>query len=102
MVETQCEARPVKAYIMSDLLKRFHFDTTNDFVKIVVGIVGFYVGLFYRTYIFFYFLPMMMIMINIFTYSFLKTVCAIFSEQLSPRNLLMVNLQKKIGSLHTN
>lgn len=51
MVETQCDARPVKPYIiMSDLLKKFDKDTTNDFVKIAAAVVGFYMGMFYRMY----------------------------------------------------
>lgn len=50
MVESQCDARPVKTYIMSDLLKKFDKDTTNDFVKIAVAVVGFYMGMFYRMY----------------------------------------------------
>ncbi|CAG5055371.1 unnamed protein product [Parnassius apollo] len=51
MVENQCNARPVKAYIMSDLLKKFDFDTTNDFVKLTVAVIGFYVGMFYLEYV---------------------------------------------------
>lgn len=50
MREAECDARPVKTYIMSDLLKKFDQDTTNDFVKIAVAVVGFYMGLFYRMY----------------------------------------------------
>ena len=57
MVESQCNARTerVKAYIMSDLLKKFDVDATNDVVKIVIAVAGFYVGLFYRTYLFYFF-----------------------------------------------
>lgn len=52
MVENQCKARPVKAYIMiSDLLKRFDSEATNDAVKLVIAVVGFYIGLFYCKYI---------------------------------------------------
>ena len=50
MVENQCKARPVKAYIMSDLLKKFGSETTNDVVKLAVSVVGFYIGLFYCKY----------------------------------------------------
>lgn len=48
MVENQCKARPVKAYIMSDLLKKFDSETTSDVFKLGAAVVGFYVGLFYR------------------------------------------------------
>lgn len=52
MVESQCVAAgPVKTYIMSDLLKKFDFDTTNDFVKIAVAIAGFYMGIFCLEYV---------------------------------------------------
>lgn len=55
MVERQCVAgRPIKDYIMSDLLKKFDCDTTNDFVKIAIAVAGFYMGIFYRTYFFIY------------------------------------------------
>lgn len=50
MVKSQCDARRVKAYIMSDLLKKFDFDATNDFMKIAIAVAGFYVGVFYRMY----------------------------------------------------
>ncbi|CAH2057094.1 unnamed protein product, partial [Iphiclides podalirius] len=51
MVDNQCTAGPVKAYIMSDLLKKFDFDNTNDYVKLTLAIVGFYVGMFYLEYV---------------------------------------------------
>ncbi|XP_034825953.1 DGAT1/2-independent enzyme synthesizing storage lipids isoform X1 [Maniola hyperantus] len=51
MVENQCKARPVKAYIMSDLLKKFDTEATNDLVKVATAVVGFYVGLFYLEYV---------------------------------------------------
>ncbi|CAG9793019.1 unnamed protein product [Diatraea saccharalis] len=52
MVESQCVAAgPVKTYIMSDLLKKFDFDTKNDFMKIAVAIGGFYMGIFYLEYV---------------------------------------------------
>lgn len=53
MVETQCATRPVKAYIMSDLLKKFDHDTTNDFVKFAVAVAGFYMGIYFCTYFFY-------------------------------------------------
>lgn len=46
MVKSQCDARPVKAYIMSDLLKKFDRDMRNDVVQIAVSIAGFYLGVF--------------------------------------------------------
>lgn len=52
MVKTQCDARPVKAYIMSDLLKKFDPDTRNDVVQIAVAIAGFYLGMFCCMYFF--------------------------------------------------
>nr|XP_032524176.1 transmembrane protein 68 [Danaus plexippus plexippus] len=39
MVENQCKARPVKAFIMSDLLTKFDSDATNDIVKVAVVVV---------------------------------------------------------------
>lgn len=51
MVENQCKARPVKAYIMSDLLKKFDSQATSDVVKLAIAVVGFYGGLFYCKYI---------------------------------------------------
>ncbi|XP_028166557.1 transmembrane protein 68 isoform X1 [Ostrinia furnacalis] len=51
MVDKQCVAGPVKAYIMSDLLKKVDFDTKNDFVKVAVAIAGFYMGIFYLEYV---------------------------------------------------
>ncbi|KAL0811839.1 hypothetical protein ABMA28_009266 [Loxostege sticticalis] len=51
MVDTQCDAGPVKAYIMRDFLKKFDFDTKNDFVKILIAIAGFYMGIFYLEYV---------------------------------------------------
>lgn len=52
MVENQCKARPVKAYIMSDLLKKFDSQATSDVVKLAIAVVGFYGGLFYCKYVF--------------------------------------------------
>lgn len=46
MVDSQCGARQVKAYIMSDLIKKFDLDATNDFMKIAIAIAGFYMGIF--------------------------------------------------------
>uniref|UniRef100_A0A2A4JMN1 Transmembrane protein 68 n=1 Tax=Heliothis virescens TaxID=7102 RepID=A0A2A4JMN1_HELVI len=51
MVKNQCDARPVKAYIMSDLLKKFDHDTRNDVVQIAVAIAGFYLGMFCLEYV---------------------------------------------------
>ncbi|XP_048001108.1 transmembrane protein 68 isoform X2 [Leguminivora glycinivorella] len=51
MVDSQCGARQVKTYIMSDLLKKFDLDATNDFVKIAIAIAGFYMGIFYLEYV---------------------------------------------------
>ncbi|XP_030024112.1 transmembrane protein 68 isoform X1 [Manduca sexta] len=51
MVEAQCAARPVKAFIMSDLLKKFDYETTNEFVQLAIAIFGFYVGMFYLEYV---------------------------------------------------
>ncbi|KAJ2941406.1 hypothetical protein O0L34_g3614 [Tuta absoluta] len=51
MVDGQCNARTVKAYMMSDLLKRFDVDATNDVVKIFIAVAGFYVGMFYLEYV---------------------------------------------------
>lgn len=54
MVDNQCNAGPVKAYIMSEFLKRFDFDTTNDVVKLSIAVVGFYIGMFYCKFYFLY------------------------------------------------
>ncbi|CAH4023422.1 unnamed protein product [Pieris brassicae] len=51
MVEKQCDARPVKAYIMSDLLKKFNLEATNDVMKLAIAVIGFYVGMFYMEYV---------------------------------------------------
>lgn len=50
MGESECGARTVKAYIMSDLLKKVDYETRNEFVKIAVAVAGFYMGIFYRMY----------------------------------------------------
>lgn len=55
MVKTQCDARPVKAYIMSDLLKKFDHDTRNDVVQMAGAIAGLYLGMFCCMYFFFIF-----------------------------------------------
>ncbi|XP_053618489.1 DGAT1/2-independent enzyme synthesizing storage lipids isoform X2 [Plodia interpunctella] len=51
MVESQCVDRTVKAYIMSDLLKKFDIDATHDIVKIAIAVAGFYMGIFYLEYV---------------------------------------------------
>lgn len=51
MVENQCAARPVKAYIMSDLLKKFDHDTRNDVVQTAVAVAGIYLGIFCMEYV---------------------------------------------------
>ncbi|KAG7300811.1 hypothetical protein JYU34_015146 [Plutella xylostella] len=51
MGESECGARTVKAYIMSDLLKKVDYETRNEFVKIAVAVAGFYMGIFYLEYV---------------------------------------------------
>ncbi|XP_047505905.1 transmembrane protein 68 isoform X1 [Pieris napi] len=51
MVENHCDARPVKAYIMSDLLKKLDLEATNDVMKLAIAVIGFYVGSFYMEYV---------------------------------------------------
>lgn len=51
MVKTLCVYRTVKAFIMSDSLKKFDLDATNDFVKVAIAIAGFYMGIFYLEYV---------------------------------------------------
>ncbi|XP_045505152.1 transmembrane protein 68 isoform X1 [Colias croceus] len=51
MVDNQCDAGTVKAYIMSDLLKKFDLDATNDVMKLTIAVFGFYVGMFYMEYV---------------------------------------------------
>ncbi|XP_012546765.1 monoacylglycerol/Diacylglycerol O-acyltransferase isoform X1 [Bombyx mori] len=51
MVETQCAARPVKAYIMSDLLKKFDYETTNDFVQVAISVAGIYMTFYLMEYV---------------------------------------------------
>lgn len=45
MVDSQCSSGPMKKYIMSDLLKKFDLEATNDFVKLAITVVGFYMGM---------------------------------------------------------
>lgn len=52
MVENQCKARPVKAFIMSDLLTKFDSDATNDIVKVAVVVVF---CLLYRKYYYYHY-----------------------------------------------
>ncbi|GBP80076.1 hypothetical protein EVAR_21999_1 [Eumeta japonica] len=44
MVDSSCRAGPVRASVMSDLLKRFDLDATHDVVKVFVSVAGFYLG----------------------------------------------------------
>lgn len=77
MVESQCVHGPVKAYIMSDLLKKFDFDTTHDFVKIAIAVAGFYMGIFYRMY-FFLFLLIFFLIISVYDLSnFTQIFCSV-------------------------
>lgn len=53
-MDTQCSSGPMKKYIMSDLLKKFDLEATNDFVKLAITVVGFYMGLFCCMYFIFF------------------------------------------------